>query len=725
MVSDIIFKNSDTGYTVFEIISDQDVYTVVGSIFDLNIGEKVNVYGEFYVHPLYGHQIKAQFIEKLLPENRDELFLYLSSGIIKGIGKKTAKKIIDAFGDDTIRILQEEPERLLEIKGMTASKIENIKKSFSFQKFLKEIMQIFSQYGLSQNYAMRLFKLYSFSALGLLKDNPYFLLEIFPELSFSKIDKMAIDMGFSYDNPKRIEAKVLNLLLLAANIEGHTNLRIEDVVQNTVSSLDVTSEIVINTLETMLFEKKVVKKFVDGDERLYLYAFYEYERYVAQKILKLTENRVENDEADAIISKFEEKNNIIFSNTQKSAIRTALNEGVCIITGGPGTGKTTIIKCIIQALEKEGKSILLCAPTGRAAKRMNEQSGKEAKTIHRLLEMTVQDGKVIFQKGQHNPIKCDVLIVDEMSMADIQIMYYLLQAVKNSTKLIMVGDVDQLPPVGAGNVLKDLIKSHAVKFSRLSQIFRQSENSLIIVNAHRINGGLMPMLSNKSDFFFIERKTQKEIVETICTLVCEKLPKYLNADPKEDIQVLCPSRKGIAGSVNLNKVLQDRLNPKKDKSKEVIFKENVFRIEDKVMQIRNNYSIEYIIIKGVEKGKSSTGIFNGDIGFINHINKEEGYLKITFDDREVEYDFTLLDDLELSYAMTVHKSQGSEFKCIVMPIYNTYPMLMTKNLLYTAVTRAKELVVLVGSKEALSYMVKNDRETMRYSGLCEFLTNSQ
>ncbi|MEZ0537155.1 ATP-dependent RecD-like DNA helicase [Caldicellulosiruptoraceae bacterium PP1] len=722
MVSDIIYKNNDNGYTVFEVICDEDVYTAVGTVFDLNIGEKISIYGDFFVHPQYGHQLKVSYIEKLLPESRDELFLYLSSGAIKGIGKKLAKKVINTFGDDTLRILQEEPERLLEIKGITKAKVENIKRMYAFQKFLKEIMETFSRYGLNQNYAMRLFKIYGFSAIGLLNDNPYFLLDVFNDLDFKKVDKIAIDKGIEKNDPRRISAKILYILNQAANIEGHTNLVLDNLLSIVSRDLDVDEEEIKLVIENMQENKRVKKVLIEGSSRIYLYNFFEYENYIAKKLLRLKENFSQINDIQKNILEFEKDNNIYFSSNQKKAIEMALNEGVCVITGGPGTGKTTIIKCIIEILEKNNKTVFLCAPTGRAAKRMSMQSNKEAKTIHRLLEMVVSDSNVAFGRGPYNPLQCDVVIIDEISMADVSIMYFLLLALKDNAKVIMVGDADQLPPVGAGNVLKDLIKSGVIPYVKLTEIYRQSEKSLIVLNAHKINNGEMPVLKPNSDFYFLERNTEKEITETIIELVCQRLPKYLNANPVVDIQVLCPSRKGLAGMHHLNKLLQERLNPKTNKTKEVVFKENVFRLNDKVMQIKNNYSIEYTAITNNDLNKNGSGIFNGDIGFINEINKDEGYMKIIFDDEKVvEYDLSLLDDLELSYSMTVHKSQGSEFRCIVMPIYKTYPILMTRNLLYTAVTRAKEMVVLVGTKLALKYMINNQKEAMRYSGLYELL----
>ncbi|WP_039767479.1 SF1B family DNA helicase RecD2 [Caldicellulosiruptor sp. F32] len=722
MVSDIIYRNLENNYTVFEILCDDEVYTAVGVVPDIVIGEKVKVYGEFYVHPVYGQQLKVSYLEKLLPETKDEIYLYLSSGVIKGIGQKTAKKIVEMFGDDTMRILQEEPEKLLAVRGMTPEKVERIKNMFSFQKFLKDIMTIFSQYGLSQNHAMRLFKLYGFSALGLLYDNPYFLLDVFPELDFKKVDRLAFDLGVSPDDMRRISAKIVNLLNMGSNNEGHTCLPKEKLILFVSKALEQDTEKVEEALDSLIKAKRVVIDTVDGLEMVFLYGFFECERYIAEKIASMLKEYNDILDIDERISEFEKKNSIVFSQNQKKAIKMALTQGVSVITGGPGTGKTTIIKCIIEIFEQEGKKVFLCAPTGRAAKRMQQQCEKEAKTIHRLLEMTVTDSQVFFQKGPNNPLKCDVIIVDEMSMVDSYIMYYLLSATKDTTRLVLVGDKDQLPSVGAGNILKDLIRSDVVPYVRLTEVYRQSEDSFIVLNAHRINNGEFPYLQKNSDFYFIQKNSQEEILKTIVELVTKKLPNYLSADPLTDIQVLCPSKKGVVGMYNINRVLQQYLNPKDGSKKEVVYKENTFRVGDKVMQIKNNYSLEFTIIEGEEKGKVSTGIFNGDIGVIKDIDRAGGAMEIVFDDDKlVFYDFSLLDDLELSYAMTVHKSQGSEFRCIVMPVVETYPILMTRNLLYTAVTRAKELVVLVGKKSALEYMIANQKEAMRYSALYDFL----
>lgn len=722
MISDIIYRNIENSYTVFEMICDDEIFTAVGVVPDIAIGEKVKVYGEFYVHPVYGQQLKVSYIEKLLPQTKDELYLYLSSGVIKGIGQKTAKRIIDTFGDDTLRILQEEPDELLKVKGMTPEKVERIRNMFSFQKFLKDIMTIFSQYGLSQNHAMRLFKLYGFSTLGLLKENPYFLLEVFPELDFKKVDKLALDLGILKDDPKRVGAKILSLLTNAAMVEGHTCLPIERLVELVSKSLEIDEESIAKTLQSLLKSSRIVIEQIEGKQMVFLFSLYEYERFISEKIISMLNTHDDIDDIDEKIQRFEKQNDIIFSQNQKKAIKMALTQGVSIITGGPGTGKTTIIKCIIDILSEYSQTVLLCAPTGRAAKRMTQQCQKEAKTIHRLLEMTVLDSRVVFQKGPNNPLRADAIIVDEMSMVDSFVMYYLLSAIKNSTRLILVGDKDQLPSVGAGNVLKDLIRSDVVPYVRLTDVYRQSEDSFIVLNAHRINNGEFPYLQKNSDFYFIEKNTQQDVLKTVVELVTMKLPKYLNAEPLTDIQVLCPSKKGIAGMFNINKVLQNYLNPRQSDKKEISYKENIFRVNDKVMQVKNNYSIEYTIIEGEDKGKVSTGIFNGDIGIIKDIDRAEGVLEILFDDDKlVFYDFSLLDDLELSYAITVHKSQGSEFRCIVMPVVETYPILMTRNLLYTAVTRAKELVVLVGKKRALEYMIANQKEAMRYSALYDFL----
>ncbi|WAM33749.1 SF1B family DNA helicase RecD2 [Caldicellulosiruptor morganii] len=722
MVSDIIYKNLENNYTVFEVLCDEEVFTAVGIVPDIAIGEKVKIYGEFYVHPVYGQQLKVSYLEKLLPETKDEIYMYLSSGVIKGIGKKTAKKIVDTFGDDTIRVLQQEPERLLSIRGMTPEKVERIKNMFAFQKFLKDIMTVFSQYGLSQNHAMRLFKLYGFSALGLLNENPYFLLDVFPELDFKKVDRMALDMGIGLEDARRIQAKIINILNTGSSSEGHTCLPREKLVLLVSKALEIEKEKTEEALLDLERVKRVVIDTIDGVEMVFLFGFYECEKFIADRIFSMLRTYEDIADIDEKISEFEKRNNIAFSNNQRKAIKMALTEGVSIITGGPGTGKTTIIKCIIDIFEQEGKKVFLCAPTGRAAKRMQAACQKEAKTIHRLLEMTVTDSQVVFQRGPGNPLRCDVIIVDETSMVDSFIMNYLLAATKDTTRLILVGDKDQLPSVGAGNILKDLIRSDVVPYVRLTEVYRQSENSFIVLNAHRINNGEFPHLQKDSDFYFIQKDSQQDILKTVVELVTKKLPSYLSADPLRDIQVLCPSKKGIVGMYNINRVLQQYLNPAGASKKEFVYKENTFRVGDRVMQVKNNYSLEYTVIEGDEKGRVSTGIFNGDIGVIKDIDRAEGVMEIVFDDDKlVFYDFSLLDDLELSYAMTVHKSQGSEFRCIVMPVVETYPILMTRNLLYTAVTRAKELVVLVGKKSALQYMIANQKEAMRYSALYDFL----
>ncbi len=719
IVKDIVFRNELNGYTVAKLDTEDGEATIVGNIPIINLGETLKVEGDWVYHPTYGEQLKITNVSLVVPSTLSGIEKYLSSGLIPYIGPKTAKKIVEKFGLDTLDIIQYNPERLKEIEGIGEKKMEKIVTAFREQAEIRDIMMFLQQYGITVNYAVRIYKKYGKDTISILTENPYKLSEDIYGIGFKKADKIAENMGISKTSPFRIQGGIRFVLNnYAAN--GHSYVPVEELTEKTSQLLEVEGELVLDAIRDLAI-KGVVHILTVGEEiRIYYTPYHVAENNVAKKIVELSQAELKalDIDVDERISKIEEEEKIKFANKQTEAIKEAIKNGIVVITGGPGTGKTTIINAIIKIFQEEGLNVSLAAPTGRAAKRMTEATGVEAKTIHRLLEFSYMDEAMAFGRDEDSPLETDLLIVDEASMVDILLMNSLLKAIVPGTRLILVGDVDQLPSVGAGNVLRDIINSGAVKVVKLDEIFRQAKESHIVVNAHRINKGQYPILNKGKDFFFIKEEKPSEIVNIILELCKKRLPSYYGVDPVKDIQVLTPMKKGDVGLNSLNRHLQQVLNPKAPYKKEKQIGEEIFRVGDKVMQIKNNYSIEWELIEDgvvVERGE---GVFNGDLGTIIDIDEEDRIMKVLFDEgKEVEYTFDQLDELKLSYAITIHKSQGSEFPIVVIPIYWGPPMLLTRNLLYTAITRAKKLVVLVGDEKYLKRMIGNNRIDKRYSSL--------
>lgn len=724
ITEEIIFHNSDNGYSVFVLKTEEEEITCVGTVMELHEGENLKITGTWIVHTTYGDQFKIDLYEKTVPKTEQGIEKYLASGVIKGIGSKIAKKIVKKFGSKTFEVIEEEPQRLAEIKGITEEKAQFISEVFYEQKELRNSMLFLQEYGITPNYAMKIYKKYKGQTMNVIKSNPYRLADDIFGIGFKMADEIAKSMGIESDSNNRIKSGVKYVLNQSSN-EGHVYLPKNILITNASQLLEIPIEMVENVLIELQIEKQIYQELLEEKEVIYLSSFYHTEVSVAKKLLEINQN-CDNNKNPLLYKKIKEielQQNISLADNQKEAVKQAMSNGILVITGGPGTGKTTTINTIISLLESEGNEILLAAPTGRAAKRMTEATGKDAQTIHRLLEINYlqEDSKrQSFEKNEDNPIEADVIIIDETSMVDITLMNNLLHAITPGTRLILAGDADQLPSVGAGNVLKDIIKSGCIKVVRLNEIFRQAEKSAIVMNAHRINNGKYPIINDKDkDFFFMKRVSIESVINTIIQLTTERLPKYINSNKKGDIQVLTPMRKSPLGINSLNQILQNSLNPHDKDKKEKEFRNIIYREGDKVMQIKNNYSVVWSIRNSVGiKTDEGIGIFNGDEGIITRINTIDSIITVTFDDGKiVEYDSSQLDELELAYAITIHKSQGSEYPVVIIPIHSGPHMLMSRNLLYTAVTRAKSLVVIIGLEDTIQKMVDNNKEINRYSSL--------
>lgn len=722
IVESIVFKSSDTGYTVIKFRENNIIHTAVGVLPHVKEGQNLKITGSWVNHSQFGKQFKVEECEEILPTSKDGIEKYLSSGIIQGIGPVTAKKIVNKFGEDTLNILDNNIERLKEIEGIGKKKLETIIESYREQRELKNITIFLQTHGLSVNQCLKIYKKYGASSVDTVKNNPYILCDEISGIGFKTSDKIARSLGIEIDSPFRIQSGIRYVINeFCAN--GHTFMPKDELIKEASNVLTVSGDIIEENIKNAALDRKIKLERVNDKEGVFTIPNYYCELGITNRILTLAISNFQDISVDVdhLILQFEKKNNITFAESQKDAIISAFQNGIEIITGGPGTGKTTIIKCIIEIFETCGLKVLLGAPTGRAAKRMSESTGKEATTIHRMLDMGVfeKEESVFVTNAEEHSLEADVVIIDEASMIDITLMNALLKCIKVGTRLIIVGDVDQLPSVGAGNVLNDFIESGFTKVVRLKEIFRQGKESMIVVNAHKINKGEMPKLNEKgTDFFFIRNDIQEGILNTIIDLINTRLPKFnSNWDKLKSIQVLVPMKKGVLGVTNLNERIQNVLNPKAPYKKEKEFRSMVFREGDKVMQIKNNYSLKWTRIAG--KGEhEGLGVFNGDMGFIESIDLEGKKLSIIFDDeRRVIYDFMYLDELDLAYAITIHKSQGSEFPVVIIPAYMGAPLLMNRNLLYTGITRAKEMVVVVGIPKALKYMVDNTRSMERYSSL--------
>lgn len=725
IVEEIIYYNKENGYAVCGIRTGRHLITMVGNIPGIGVGETVLVSGDWTVHQSYGKQFKVSSFERRLPKTTDAIFKYLASGVIKGIGEATAKKIVDLFGDETLHVLQFEPNRLSEIKGISEDKALKIGQAFMEQEQIRQTVMFLQKFGISTIYAIKVWKKFGKDSVDEIKRNPYRLTDEDINIGFKIADRIAINMGVDLSSRFRLQSGIQYVLSRAVR-EGHVYLPENVLIPYTAELLNASGESVSEALASLAFEDCI---YIEKSEpnRIYLSAFYKAEHYVCRKISVLCgtppQKTVYN--LEDTLKEVEEEEKVDYAEYQREAIRLSALNSVLVVTGGPGTGKTTLIRGIIALFEKQGMNIVLAAPTGRAAKRMAETTGYEAKTIHRLLEVEFagDEERMEFKKNDRDPIDADVIIIDEVSMVDILLMQSLLKAIEPGTRLVLVGDVDQLPSVGPGRVLSDIIGSNAAKVIYLNQIFRQDKESMIVLNAHKINKGCFPEVNlPDSDFFFVQRNNPEDTASTVIDLCTVRIPDKFGLDPMKDIQVLTPTKKGAAGVFSLNAALQNRLNPPKAELKEKQFRDMVFRENDRVMQVKNNYGLSWKVYGSNNEVTEGEGVFNGDMGIITGIDSEEGYITVAFDDGKVcEYSYDMLDELELAYAITVHKSQGSEFPVVVMALSGVPPMLACRNLLYTGVTRACRLVILVGEANILKKMVENITEKRRYTGLAEKL----
>ena len=716
-VSAVVYQNYENGYAVLRLnLGGGQTVTVVGTIPLPAVGEKLMVTGKWSNHPSYGRQFEAEFLERLMPQTTMEILNYLSSRVIKGIGPRMAARIVERFGAETLAVMEREPERLAEVTGISREKARAIGEEFRLQVGMRQIMEFFALHHLPAELAVRTYKRYGDSTMELLYDDPYLLMDEELEAEFGAVDQFAIALGVAGDDPRRVEAGVL--FELNYNLTGgHSFLPEDKLIAATARLLTVEEDTVKQAVARLLEVDRLNREQLAGITVIYLPQLYEAETESTRRLLEFAGNAFpEPKNLDKLIRSVAKDSGIDYSTQQLEAIREAATSGLLLITGGPGTGKTTILNGILELLGRMQLRCLLAAPTGRAAKRLSEVTGEDASTIHRLLEAGIDPatGKMFFARDEENPLKCDAVIVDEMSMVDIQLLHCLLQAIPQGKRLILVGDPDQLPPVGPGFPFGDMLRSGVLPSVRLTEIFRQAQKSLIVMNAHRVNQGQMPDLRCvTSDFFFMRRNNEEAVCSLIRDLCATRLPQNMGI-PSDQIQVLSPTRKGAVGTVNLNRLLQAALNPPGPDKKERAFGDYLFREGDRVMQIRNNYDILW---KKTDGSMVGAGIFNGDVGIIQSIDTGSETLSVLFDDRVAEYDFTQLGELEPAYAMTVHKSQGSEYRAVVLTAWNGSPYLLSRSVLYTAITRARELLVIVGKEETVGIMVENAKKNRRYSGL--------
>lgn len=727
-VDHIIYQNRDNGYTVACLVSQGEEITCVGNFRFLNEGETIRVRGVYTTHPSYGRQFSVSSYESVIPQDSLAMERYLGSGAIKGIGAALAARIVRKFGEDTLRIIEEEPERLAEVKGISERKAREIGEQVEEKADLRRAMMFLQQYGISQNLGMKIYRQYGQEMYRVLKENPYKMAEDIPGVGFKIADEIAARVGIHTDSDYRIRSGILYILLQASG-EGHIYLPKEVLLKRGRELLGVKEEYMEKHLVDLSIDRKIVvreikREGMESQTGIYASQYYQIELHVAQMLHTLNlQDSVQEDVLEEKIKRIQKASRIELDEKQQEAVRECVKNGLLVITGGPGTGKTTTINAIIRYFEMEDLDICLAAPTGRAAKRMTETTGYEAKTIHRLLELTggpeQAQENIRFERNAQNPLEADVIIIDEMSMVDVFLMHALLSAIVPGTRLILVGDVNQLPSVGPGSVLKDIISSGCFPVVELVKIFRQASQSDIVVNAHKINQGVPVILDNKSrDFFFLKRYDANVIISIVITLIQKKLPGYVEASPYE-IQVLTPMRKGLLGVERLNGILQQYLNPPSKEKKEREHGQGLFREGDKVMQIKNNYQLEWEIRGNygipVEKG---VGVFNGDTGVIREINEFAETITVEFEEKRfAEYSFKQLEELELAYAITIHKAQGSEYPAVVIPLLQGPRMLMNRNLLYTAVTRARKCVTLVGDEKTFYEMENNKMEQSRYTAL--------
>ena len=717
-IAAVVYQNYENGYSVLRLrCQDGQTVTVVGTIPLPAVGERLMVTGRWSTHNSYGKQFEAEFLERLMPQSATDILSYLSSRVIKGIGPRMAARIVDQFRENTLVVMEREPERLAEVPGISLAKAKAIGEEFQLRVGMRQLMEFFTLHHLPAELAVRTYKLYGEKTIELLYDDPYLLMDDGLEAPFGAVDKFAIELGVAGDDPRRIEAGIL--FELQYNLTaGHSFLPEDKLIAATAQLLSVETETVKEGIARLRSADRLIRDQLSGIVIDYLPSLHEAEIYCTRRLLDFAkDNFPAPPRLSAMVRQAAKESGLQYSAQQEQAIYAAATSGVLLLTGGPGTGKTTIVNGILSLFGQIGLKCLLAAPTGRAAKRLTEVTGQDASTIHRLLEAGIDQntGLMFFAKDEDNPLKADVIIVDEMSMVDIQLLYNLLQAIPRGKRLILVGDPDQLPPVGPGYPFSDCLRSQVLPTVRLTDIFRQAQESLIVMNAHRINRGEMPDLrSRKSDFFFLPCRSEQEVSQTIVDLCARRLPTNMGI-PSDQIQVLSPTRKGGVGTGSLNQMLQGKLNPPTPTKKERQFGDFIFREGDRVMQIRNNYDI---IWKKSDGSMAGTGIFNGDIGIIKSIDMNMEQLTILFDDdREADYDFTQLNEIEPAYAMTVHKSQGSEYRAVVLSAWNGSAYLLNRSVLYTAVTRAKTLLIIVGREETVAAMAANAKVGRRYSGL--------
>lgn len=718
-VESVVFRNDDNGYTVIELAGESEMITAVGTMPLVNVGEQVKLYGTYKNHPSYGQQFVASACERSMPENLDGILKYLSSGAIKGIGPATAQRLVSAFGSDTLTVLETDPMRVAKIKGISQDKALDISHQLSQVVGIRELMAYLSSFSIDAKYAVAIWKTFGNQAISYIEENPFILCDENLGLSFETADLIAQHQNRSEDDRFRVRAALIHVLN-HNKLNGHTCLPKDKLIDVTSNLLSLEKICVESALSDMLEDGSLMCEHISDKELIFTTAMHTSERYISarlQMLLRYPATKIQS--VDSKIEKIEKRENIEYASLQKKAIKEALQKGMLVLTGGPGTGKTTTLNAIITLLKESGQKVLLCAPTGRAAQRMSELTGEKAKTIHRLLEVSFDiEDKPQFKKNEHNMLNCDALIVDEVSMVDCVLFESLIRALPLSCRLILVGDCDQLPSVGAGNVLSDLINSEKLPVVELKEIFRQSMESLIVTNAHKIVNGETPTLNCvDNDFFFIQKNSMEEISDTVVDLCTRRLKDAYGYSCISDIQILSPTKKGVLGTFELNRRIQSIINAKDNSKNEINVNYYTLRVGDKVMQNKNNYNINWV----KDNGEYGEGIFNGDIGILTEVNPSTRFVKVRFDDKTALYDQDALTDLEPAYACTVHKSQGNEFEAVVMPVFNFAPQLMYRNLLYTGVTRAKKMLILVGDSRALMRMVENNRRILRYSGLKEFL----
>ncbi len=726
VVEHVVYQNEDTGYTVCEVATapidrptQEELITLVGNLPYLAEGETVRAMGKWVVHPNFGRQFKVSYFEKQLPATSDAILKYLSSRAVKGVGPKTAQRIVAQFGVESFDVMENHPEYLADIPGISYQKALEIQKDFKQQFGMRNVMMFCRDY-FGAATSVRIYKKWGAAAVDIIKRNPYLLCDEFHGIGFERADRIAKTLGVEEYTSERQMAMIKYFLSQNALQNGHVYLPKDAMIKHVAELLDTDRERIADALDALEQAGSVKILPIEGRTVVYLQEYYQAEQRIVRNLCRLEKNAISlnvND-IDRFVTQVEREDGITYAPMQRKAIRGALQRGLFLLTGGPGTGKTTIVRGVIRIFEKMGMKIALAAPTGRAAKRMSEATQMEAKTIHRLLEMEyTHDATPKFLRDESNFLSESVIVIDEASMVDTVLFDALLRAIKPGAKLILIGDADQLPSVGAGNVLRDLLRADCFTTVRLTEIFRQAEESMIVKNAHAINAGELPELEVKDkDFFFLSRQTEEEMKQTVVNLCLNRLPKTYGEEIKEKIQVLCPSRKGEVGTHALNVMLQQYLNPPSPKKREKKYNGVIFREGDKVMQIHNNYDIPW-----EKDGVEGVGIFNGDIGRIVSIDVQKEQLTIHFDDRVAIYEFSLLEELEHSYAITVHKSQGSEYPVVILPVYAYTGKLLTRNLLYTAVTRAQSMVIMVGRADVVQRMVENNRQLKRFTGLKEFL----